>query len=44
MGRGITEDPLFFGAALAGGTALAELTGRPAKSRADAESGVSGAA
>jgi hypothetical protein len=28
MGRGITEDPLFFGAALAGGTALAELSAR----------------
>jgi hypothetical protein len=26
MGRGITEDPLFFGAALAGGGALAELS------------------
>ena len=26
MGRGLMEDPLFFGAALAGGTALAELT------------------
>jgi hypothetical protein len=25
MGRGLTDDPLFFGAALAGGTALAEL-------------------
>ena len=25
MGRGLTEDPLFFGAALAGGAALAEL-------------------
>jgi hypothetical protein len=25
MGRGLAEDPLFFGAALAGGTALAEL-------------------
>jgi hypothetical protein len=25
MGRGLTEDPLFFGAALAGGGALAEL-------------------
>jgi hypothetical protein len=24
MGRGLTEDPLFFGAALAGGAALAE--------------------
>ena len=44
MGRGITEDPLFFGAALAGGTALGELAGGPAKSQADAGSGVSGAA
>ncbi len=26
MGRGLTDDPLFFAAALAGGTALAELT------------------
>jgi hypothetical protein len=26
MGRGLAEDPLFFGAALAGGTALAELS------------------
>jgi hypothetical protein len=26
MGRGLTEDPLFFAAALAGGTALSELT------------------
>jgi Protein of unknown function (DUF3866) len=42
MGRGLTEDPLFFGAALAGGTALAELAGTP--SRADAETGLSGAA
>jgi len=25
MGRGVLEDPLFFGAALAGGEALAEL-------------------
>jgi hypothetical protein len=25
MGRTLTEDPLFFAAALAGGTALAEL-------------------
>jgi hypothetical protein len=25
MGRGLAQDPLFFGAALAGGTALAEL-------------------
>jgi hypothetical protein len=44
MGRAITEDPLFFGAALAGGTALAELAGGPASGRAEAESGVSGAA
>jgi hypothetical protein len=29
MGRGLTEDPLFFGAALAGGTALAELAALP---------------
>ena len=35
MGRGLTEDPLFFGAALAGGTALAELA-------AQSESGDSG--
>jgi len=27
MGRSLTQDPLFFGAALAGGTALAELNG-----------------
>jgi hypothetical protein len=27
MGRGLTEDPLFFGAALAAGTTLAELAG-----------------
>lgn len=28
MGRGLTEDPLFFGAALAGGAVLGELAGR----------------
>jgi len=28
MGRGLTDDPLFFAAALAGGTALAELAGQ----------------
>ena len=28
MGRGLTDDPLFFGAALAGGAALAELASR----------------
>ncbi|HWW91119.1 MAG TPA: DUF3866 family protein [Solirubrobacteraceae bacterium] len=44
MGRGLTEDPLFFGAALAGGTALAELSDAPSSALPDAESGVSGAA
>jgi hypothetical protein len=44
MGRGLIEDPLFFAAALAGGTALAELSAAPSSSRADAESGVGGAA
>src|SRR5262249_2947939 len=29
MGRGLTEDPLFFGAALAGGAALAQALARP---------------
>ena len=29
MGRGLAEDPLFFGGALAGGAALAEAVGRP---------------
>jgi hypothetical protein len=29
MGRGLSEDPLFFAAALAGGTALAEALARP---------------
>jgi hypothetical protein len=45
MGRGLTDDPLFFGAALAGGTALAELagTGAAASAAADAESGLGGA-
>jgi hypothetical protein len=28
MGRGLAEDPLFFGSALAAGSALAELTAR----------------
>jgi hypothetical protein len=28
MGRGLTQDPLFFGAALAGGAALGELIGQ----------------
>jgi hypothetical protein len=44
MGRGLTEDPLFFGAALAGGTALAELAGGASAGQAEADSGVSGAA
>jgi hypothetical protein len=29
MGRGLAQDPLFFGAALAGGAALGELVGQP---------------
>jgi hypothetical protein len=32
MGRSLTEDPLFFGAALAGGTALAEMVAEGAES------------
>jgi hypothetical protein len=44
MGRRLTEDPLFFGAALAGGTALAELAGASSTAAADADGGVSGAA
>jgi hypothetical protein len=49
MGRGLLEDPLFFGAALAGGAALAELAGgaqagAPAggSSESDAEASGSG--
>ena len=30
MGRGLTQDPLFFGAALAGGGALGELAAQSA--------------
>ena len=37
MGRGLTEDPLFFGAALAGGSALAELVERPAVGQMEIE-------
>jgi hypothetical protein len=37
MGRRLTEDPLFFGAALAGGTALAELTGGGPIAQLDSE-------
>jgi hypothetical protein len=40
MGRGLTEDPLFFAAALAGGTALGELAVR---SLSDEPAGASGA-
>ena len=36
MGRGLAEDPLFFGAALAGGAALAELS-RRAQEQAEGE-------
>jgi hypothetical protein len=37
MGRGLTEDPLFFGAALAGGTALAELAAQSESGEAGGE-------
>jgi hypothetical protein len=37
MGRSLAQDPLFFGAALAGGTALAELAAAPVAGRADLE-------
>ncbi|HEY2216158.1 MAG TPA: DUF3866 family protein [Solirubrobacteraceae bacterium] len=40
MGRAISEDPLFFGAALAGGAALAELAAQVSARRQDAPSGV----
>jgi hypothetical protein len=39
MGRGLAADPLFFGAALAGGSALAELVAQSANEPADAEDG-----
>ena len=39
MGRSLAEDPLFFGAALAGGAALAELAG---SETGPVESGVGG--
>jgi len=42
MGRGLAEDPLFFGAALAGGAALAELVGEGAGGEG-ADRGVGGA-
>ncbi len=34
MGRGLSEDPLFFGAALAAGAALGELAAEPSQGRA----------
>jgi hypothetical protein len=37
MGRGLIEDPMFFAAALAAGSALAELTGESVAEEADAE-------
>ncbi len=37
MGRGLAADPVFFGAALAGGSALVQLTGRASIGRADCE-------
>jgi hypothetical protein len=37
MGRGLAADPLFFGAALAGGSALAQLAGRSSIVRVDSE-------
>ncbi|MGA2454275.1 MAG: DUF3866 family protein [Solirubrobacteraceae bacterium] len=37
MGRGLAADPLFFGAALAGGTVLAEIAGRPSGGRREGE-------
>jgi hypothetical protein len=42
MGRGLTEDPLFFGAALAGGTALAELARQSPDGSADGQGGLVG--
>lgn len=39
MGRGLAADPLFFGAALAGGSALAELVARSANEHSDSEDG-----
>jgi hypothetical protein len=44
MGRGLADDPLFFGAALAGGAALAELAARiPTDGSADGSAGEHGA-
>jgi hypothetical protein len=38
MGRALIEDPMFFASALAGGSALAELTGEPAAEEPDSDS------
>jgi hypothetical protein len=37
MGRGLIEDPMFFASALAGGSALAELTGESTAEEADSD-------
>ncbi len=37
MGRGLTQDPLFFAAALAGGSALAQLAGQAAAGQGSSE-------
>jgi hypothetical protein len=39
MGRGLAADPLFFGAALAGGSALAQLVAQSANEPSDSEDG-----
>jgi hypothetical protein len=44
MGRGLAADPLFFGAALAGGSVLAELAGRSLVGRLDPEERIGGEA
>jgi hypothetical protein len=41
MGRGLTEDPLFFGAALAGGTALAGLASRTDRGEGESQTAIS---
>jgi hypothetical protein len=43
MGRTLTEDPLFFGAALAGGSALAELIGQSSSGEQPTAGGGAGA-
>jgi hypothetical protein len=39
MGRRLAEDPLFFGSALAGGSALAEMAGEPGLGQVSQEDG-----